>query len=83
MSYEYIKHRLTWLDRLKLRVGIHVHNKQFFVVGHVCLVKCIECGDESLPWEVPLRMRDQVSADHRDDVTELVKIEKRLREKAT
>jgi hypothetical protein len=80
MAYKYITHKLSRWEQVLKYLGFHIHDKQLFVVGEVCLVKCVQCGAESIPWHVPLHLRDWAKEAHKDDVSELVKVEKRLRE---
>ena len=80
MGYSYLPPRLRWYEKIIKKFGGHVHDKQLFVVGEVWLVKCVECGAESIPWHVPVRLRDWAKEAHKDDVTELVKIEKNIKE---
>ena len=78
---KFIDQKLSWLDRLKKRFGLHVHNKQLFVIPNsdAALVKCIDCGAESLPWRIPIHLKEWAKEAHKDDIKEYVKIEERIK----
>lgn len=67
------------IDKLKRFFGIHVHERKLFLVGNICFVKCVTCGDESIPWEPPLIAVAAASDQHAGDVAELVKINEQIR----
>jgi hypothetical protein len=65
---------MNWLKKL---FGTHIHERELFLVGRIAFVKCVTCGDESIPWEVSQEKADACT--HRKyDVKRLVEINNRL-----
>lgn len=66
-------------DKFWFKLGFHVHIRDLYLVGQYAFVKCMDCGGESLPWEVPLHMAEASKQYHIDDVSTLVAIDKRVK----
>lgn len=66
-------------EKFWFKLGFHVHVRELFLVGQYALVKCMDCGYESLPWEVPLHMAEASKQDHAKDVEIMTAIDKRVR----
>ena len=58
---------IAWLKRL---FKIHTcDNREVFCVGRFAFVKCMDCGNESIPWEVS----ERIAADWRETNGERLK----------
>jgi hypothetical protein len=40
------------VDVTRRKLGLHVHERKVFCFGEIAFVRCMTCGDESLPWRV-------------------------------
>lgn len=66
-------------DKFWFKLGFHVHIKDLFLVGPYAFVKCLDCGGESLPWEVPLDKAEASRDYHAKDVGIIMAIDKRVK----
>lgn len=70
---------MNW-DRIRKFFGLHVHERKVFCVGNLAFVKCVTCGHESIPWEVPEKTAKDWRRSHPNAIAELKTIQSRLRE---
>lgn len=67
------------LKLLKKIFKIHEHERELFLIGNICLVKCVTCGAESIPWEVSKEKAE--AAKHREgDIAKYIALNKKLEE---
>lgn len=71
------KRSSIWLKRV---LRIHTHERRVFCVGNIAFVKCVVCGFESEPWEVPDVIAQRWTDAHPNSVAELIELEKKLKE---
>lgn len=65
----------SWLKKV---FKIHEHDRKTFCVGQIAFVKCITCGDESIPWEVTKKVADAWHESHPKAMEELLEIKNKL-----
>lgn len=68
-----IKNFFIWL------FNIHVHKREVFCVGQYAFVKCMDCGNESLPWSVSKKVAQEWKESHPDAIERLTKINERFK----
>jgi hypothetical protein len=66
-------------DKFWFKLGFHVHIKDLYLVGPYAFVKCMDCGGESLPWQVPLDKAEASRQYHAKDVETIMAIDKRVK----
>jgi hypothetical protein len=59
------------IEKLMRFFGMHVHERKIFCVGEVAFVKCVTCGDESIPWRVPKEVADAWHETHPEAMPQL------------
>ncbi len=67
---------IKWLKKL---FRIHEHERRLFLIGDYCVVKCVTCGMESIPWSPPKDALEAGRAQHANDVKEYTEIDRRCR----
>lgn len=77
---EYEPPKLTTWERLCKWAGLHVHERRLFLLDEICMVKCVTCGAESIPWKVTKEKADAARPGHRNDWHEYTLIEQRIKE---
>ena len=69
---------MTLIEKIKSKLGMHVHTRELFLINGICFVKCVTCGMESLPWMPRQRHVKAAEEHHKDDLKKLVEINERL-----
>lgn len=70
-----MKKLTNWFKKI---FKIHEHDKQVFCVGNIAFVKCMSCGDESIPWRVSESVAEKWRSVNEEKLTALYTFKRKI-----